>query len=51
LARNSIALLNEYGLKKKIVVYVQDEGVNLNVMIVALKSMVNCDILGSDESF
>jgi hypothetical protein len=51
LAKNSITLLDEYGFFLKIVVYVQYEGLNLNVMLVAHKSMVSCDILGLDESF
>jgi hypothetical protein len=31
---------------KKIIVYVKDEGSNLNTMIVALKSVISCDVLG-----
>jgi hypothetical protein len=31
--------------------YVKDEGSNLNTMIVALKSVVKCEVLGLDENF
>jgi hypothetical protein len=43
--------LNTYELRRKIVAYVKDEGFNLNTMIVALKSIVSCDVLGLEESF
>ncbi len=29
----------------------KDEGSNLNIMIIALKSIVSCDMLGLEESF
>jgi len=45
LAKKLIALLDEYGLKKNIVVCVKNEGANLNAMTMALKSMVSCEIL------
>jgi hypothetical protein len=48
---NLVALLNEHGLKNYVFAYVKDEGANLNAMIVKLKSMVNCEILGLDEIF
>jgi hypothetical protein len=51
LAKNLIALLNEYGLKKTIVAYVKNEGANLNAMTMALKSMVGCEILSLDGIF
>jgi hypothetical protein len=41
LAKNLIALLDEYGLRKKIVAYVKNEGANLNVMTMALKSRIH----------
>jgi hypothetical protein len=44
-------LLDQYGLKNKINAYVKHEGSNLNTMIIALKSIVKCEILGLDESF
>jgi hypothetical protein len=31
---------------KKIIAYVKNEGSNLNTMIITLKSIVSCDILG-----
>jgi hypothetical protein len=36
---------------KKNVPYLKKEGANLNVMIMTLKFVVNCEILGLDESF
>jgi hypothetical protein len=33
LAKSLIELLNQYGLKKEIIVYVEDERSNLNAMI------------------
>jgi hypothetical protein len=50
-AKNLIAFLGEYELRKKIVAYVKNEGVNLNAMTMALKSMVNSEILSLDEIF
>jgi len=38
-------------LKKKIVAYVKDEGSNFNTMIIALKSVVSCDVFGLEEIF
>jgi hypothetical protein len=38
-------------LKKKIIVYVKDEGSNLITMIVALKVVVNCGNLSLEESY
>ncbi len=43
--------MDSFGLRKKIIAFVKDEGVNLNAMIFALRSIVNCDILGLKESF
>jgi hypothetical protein len=51
LARKLIKLLNTYELRKKIVAYVKDERFNLNIMIVTLKLVVICDVLGLKESF
>jgi hypothetical protein len=39
-----------YNLKKQIV-YVKDEGSNLNTRTFALKEVVSCDILGLEESY
>jgi hypothetical protein len=44
-------LLSKYDLKKKVIAYVKDEGYNFNIMIIALKSIVSCDILGLAKSF
>jgi hypothetical protein len=46
LAKNITKLLGKYDLRKKIIVYVKDEGYNLNTMIITLKSIVSCDVLG-----
>jgi hypothetical protein len=51
LARNLIELLDQYDLRKKIITYVKDEGANLNAMTIILKSMVDCEVLGMEESF
>jgi len=52
MARNLIELLDQYDLmKKKIIAYVKDEGANLNVMTTTLKSMVNCEVFGMENSF
>jgi hypothetical protein len=51
LARSLIELLDKYGLRKKIIVYVKDEGLNFNAMITALKVVVNYESLGSEEPF
>jgi hypothetical protein len=51
LATNLTKLFNQYGLRKKIITYVKDEGSNLTTMTIAFKSIVRCEILGLDESF
>ncbi len=51
LARNQRELSNSYGLSKKIIVYVKDEGVDLNSMTPTFKYVVNCEVLGLEESF
>ncbi len=48
---NLIKLLDSNELKKEIVTYVKDEGFYLNTMIMSLKSIVSCDVLGLKESF
>jgi hypothetical protein len=45
-----IELLDKYGLQKKIIAYVKNEGSNFNAMTIALK-VVNCEHLGLKESF
>ncbi len=49
LVKNFIELLDNYALRKKIIVYVKDEGSNLNTMNITLKSIVSCDMLGLEE--
>jgi hypothetical protein len=51
LARNLIEILNTYELKKKIVVYVKDEGFNFNIMIIILKLVLNFNVLGLEDKF
>jgi hypothetical protein len=41
--------LDKYGLKKKIIFYVKDEGSNFNAMTSALKYVVNYEYLGLEE--
>ncbi len=41
----------QYGLRNKIIAYVNDEGSNLNIMTNTLKSIVKCEVFGLDESF
>jgi hypothetical protein len=51
LAKDLIELLNKYDLRKKNIAYIKNEGSNLNTMVVALKYVINCDILCLVESF
>jgi len=51
LAKSLTKLLDKYGLRKKIIVYVKDERSNINVMISAYKFVINCESLGIKESF
>jgi hypothetical protein len=44
-------LLDKFGLRKKIIAYVKDEGSNLNAMTFVLKFVVNCETLGLQENF
>ncbi len=44
-------IVGEYGLRKKFLIYVKDEGSNMNVMIIVLKYFVSCECLGLWESF
>jgi hypothetical protein len=43
--------LDAHELRKKIVTYVRDEGFYVNTMIISLKSIVSCNVLGLKESF
>jgi len=49
LAKNLIELLDKYGLKKKIIVNVKDEGSNFNAITTIL--VQNCESFGLKESF
>jgi hypothetical protein len=51
LVRSLTNLLNKYGLNKKIIVYVKDEGFNLNAMTITLKCIINYESFGLKESF
>jgi hypothetical protein len=51
LVKKSTKLLDNYALRRKIIVYVKDEGSNLNSMTTTLKSIISCDMLGLEESF
>ncbi len=51
LVRSLTKLLNKYGLRKKIITYVKNEGSNLNAMTITLKAVVNCESLGLEENF
>jgi hypothetical protein len=51
LAINLSNLLDSFGFTNKIIEFVKDEGANLNVMTLALRFVVSCDILGLEESF
>jgi hypothetical protein len=51
LARNMIDFLNVYGLKNKIIMYVNNEGSHLNTLTSALKSVVICESLDLKENF
>ncbi len=51
LVNNLKKLLDRYGLRNKIIVYVKDEGSNLKIMTIVLKFVVKCEVLGLDKSF
>jgi hypothetical protein len=40
-----------YNLWKNIILYVKDEGSNLNVTIITLNFIVSCEAMGLEESF
>ncbi len=46
-----IELLDQYDLRKKIIAYVKDEGVNLNAKTIILKFVVDCEVLSTEDSF
>jgi len=43
MVRSLIELLDKYGLRKKIITYVKDEGSSLNAMTIVLKAIINCE--------
>jgi hypothetical protein len=43
-------LFNQYELRRKIAAYVKDERSNLNIMIIALESIMKCVAIGLNES-
>jgi hypothetical protein len=45
LVKSLTKLLNKYGLEKKIIDYVKDEGSILSAMTITLKHVVNCEYL------
>jgi hypothetical protein len=51
LARSLTKLLDKYGLRKKIIAYVNDEGSNVNAMTIALKVVVNYESFGLEKNF
>jgi len=44
-----IKLLDQYGLRNKIITYVKNEGFNFNITIIALKFVVKCEVFHLDE--
>jgi hypothetical protein len=44
-------LLDEYGLKNKIITYVKNEGSDLTTMMSVAKFVVKCEALGLEDSF
>ncbi len=51
LSNNLTKLFDQYGLRNKIIVYVKNEGSNLNTMTIALKFVVKCEVLGLVKNF
>jgi hypothetical protein len=51
LAKSLTELLNKYGLRKKNIFYVKNEGFNLNAMTGAFKSAINYESLRLKKSF
>jgi len=51
LAKSLTKLLDKYGFFLKMIVYVKDEGLKFNIMIGALKFVVNCEYFRTKESF
>jgi len=51
LARSLTKLLDKYGLRKKIIAYVKDEGSNFNAITITLKVFVNYEYIGLEKCF
>jgi hypothetical protein len=51
LVNNLTSLFDQYGLRRRIIVYVEDEVSNLNAMTITIKSIMKCEAFGLDESF
>jgi hypothetical protein len=51
LAKDFFELLDKHDLRKKIITYVKNERFNLNIMTVALKYVLSCDILNLAKNF
>jgi len=46
-----IDILDEYGLRNKIITYIKDKGSNFNSMISVLKFVMKYQVLGLEENF
>jgi hypothetical protein len=46
LVNNLTKLFDQYGLRNKSIAYVKDEGSNLNIMTIALKFVMKCEVFG-----
>jgi hypothetical protein len=51
LAKNLKELLDSYGLNKKNIAYVKDEGVDLNSMTITFQLIINREVVGLEKSF
>ncbi len=51
LAKSLTKLLDKHGLRKKIIVYVKNEGLNFNAMTIVLKVIINYKPFGLKKSF
>jgi uncharacterized protein YqgQ len=51
LVRSLTKLLKKYGLRKKIIAYLKNEGSNLNAMAIELEAVLNYESLGLEERF
>jgi hypothetical protein len=51
LAKSLKKMLDKYGLRKKNIGYVKDEGSNFNSLTIVLKSIVSCESFELEETF